>query len=203
MTPRAYALLAQEAYSAKPDIGSAPGPSCAIVRQTPDGLVIAFPGTDSFSDLLTDFDVKPDPVPFLGHVHGGFWDAYASIQDDVIAAASGQEVIFVGHSLGAALAIVAAASFVANGNSVKAIWGFAPPRVSPDQCISSVLAKTPMALYRNGNDAVPAVPPLWPQSGSMIQIGKAALPFINLKDHALARYINALAAMESNFIPAA
>ncbi|WP_321800379.1 hypothetical protein [Burkholderia sp. BCC1988] len=60
-----------------------------------------------------------------------------------------------------------------------------------------------MALYRNGNDAVPAVPPLWPQSGSLIQIGKAALPFVNLKDHALARYISALAAMESKLIPAA
>ncbi|KWN80885.1 lipase [Burkholderia ubonensis] len=196
MTPRDFAILAQEAYKAKPDIGSAPGPSCAIVRQTLAGLVIAFPGTDSFADLLADFDVKPDPVPFLGHVHGGFWDAYAAIQDEVIAAAGGQEVIFVGHSLGAALAIVAAASFVANGNSVKAVWGFAPPRVSPEPNISTVLAKTPMALYRNGNDAVPAVPPLWPQSGSLTQIGKAALPFINFKDHALTRYIDALAAME-------
>ncbi|CAJ2711987.1 lipase family protein [Burkholderia pseudomallei] len=203
MTPHDYALLAQEAYTAKPDIGSAPGPSCAIVRQTPAGLVIAFPGTDSFADLLADFDVTPDAVPGLGHVHGGFWNAYAAIQGEVIAAASGQEVIFVGHSLGAALAIVSAASFVANGNPVKAVWGFAPPRVSPEPSISAVLAKTPMALYRNGNDAVPAVPPLWPQSGSLIQIGKAALPFINLKDHALARYINALTAMESNLTPAA
>ena len=193
LLPVDYARLAQEAYSAKPDIGSAPGPSCAIVRKTADGLVIAFPGTDSVADLLADFDVKPDPVPLLGHVHGGFWSAYLAIQNEVIAAASGQDVIFVGHSLGAALAVVAAASFVANGNPVKAVWGFAPPRVSPEPCISTVLAKTPMALYRNGNDAVPAVPPLWPQSGSLIQIGKASLPFINLKDHALERYIAAVA----------
>ncbi len=47
MIPRDYALLAQEAYRAKPDIGSAPGPPCAIVRDTAGGLVIAFPGTDT------------------------------------------------------------------------------------------------------------------------------------------------------------
>ena len=187
-----FALIAQEAYSTTPDIGVARGPSCAIVRDVADGRVIAFPGTDSVADLLADFDVRPDPVPFLGHVHGGFWSAYLAIQREIIDAASGREVIFVGHSLGAALAIVAAASFVSNGNPVKAVWGFAPPRVSPDSGIAAVLSKTPTTLYRNGNDAVPAVPPLWPQSGSLIQIGKAALPFINLKDHALSRYIDAL-----------
>lgn len=192
MNARDYALLAQEAYSAPHDIGGGSGPSCAIVRDVADGRVIAFPGTDSVADLLADFDVKPDPVPFLGHVHGGFWNAYQAIQQEVIDAVSGNPVIFVGHSLGAALAIVAAASFVANGNPVKAVWGFAPPRVSPDASISSVLAGTHMNLYRNGNDAVPAVPPMWPQSGSLIQIGKASLPFINLKDHSLSRYIAAL-----------
>lgn len=192
MSPYDYALLAQEAYSASPDIGAGTGPSCAIVRDVADGRVIAFPGTDSVADLLADFDVKPDPVPFLGHVHGGFWNAYQAIQQEVIEAIAGNSVIFVGHSLGAALAIVAAASFVANGNPVKAVWGFAPPRVSPDARISSVLAGTHMNLYRNGNDAVPAVPPIWPQSGSLIQIGKASLPFINLKDHSLSRYIAAL-----------
>lgn len=192
MNARDYALLAQEAYSAPHDIGNGSGPSCAIVRDVADGRVIAFPGTDSVADLLADFDVKPDPVPFLGHVHGGFWNAYQAIQQEVIDAVAGDPVIFVGHSLGAALAIVAAASFVANGNLVKAVWGFAPPRVSPDISISSVLAGTHMNLYRNGNDAVPAVPPMWPQSGSLIQIGKASLPFINLKDHSLSRYIAAL-----------
>lgn len=192
MNARDYALLAQEAYSAPHDIGTGNGPACAIVRDVADGRVIAFPGTDSVADLLADFDVKPDPVPFLGHVHGGFWNAYQAIQQEVIEAVGGDPVIFVGHSLGAALAIVAAASFVANGNPVKAVWGFAPPRVSPDASISSVLAGTHMNLYRNGNDAVPAVPPMWPQSGSLIQIGKASLPFINLKDHSLSRYIAAL-----------
>lgn len=192
MNARDYAMLAQEAYSAPHDIGNGNGPSCAIVRDVADGRVIAFPGTDSVADLLADFDVKPDPVPFLGHVHGGFWNAYQAIQQEVTNAVAGNPVIFVGHSLGAALAIVAAASFVANGNPVKAVWGFAPPRVSPDASISSVLAGTHMNLYRNGNDAVPAVPPMWPQSGSLIQIGKASLPFINLKDHSLSRYIAAL-----------
>jgi hypothetical protein len=47
LLPSDYALIAQEAYVAKPDIGSSPGPSCAIVRDTAAGRVIAFPGMDS------------------------------------------------------------------------------------------------------------------------------------------------------------
>lgn len=53
MTPRDFALLAQEAYSAKPDIGKADSASRAIVRQTAGGLV--------------------------GQVHHGFWKAWGAI----------------------------------------------------------------------------------------------------------------------------
>jgi triacylglycerol lipase len=188
-----YALLAQEAYSAAPDIGVAGNASCAIVRDTAAGRVIAFPGTDSFADLLTDFDVDPDHAPLLGPIHGGFWQTYAAMKAQIVAAAAGQTVTFVGHSLGAALAIVAAADFVANGNAVGSVYGFAPPKVSPQNTINTVLARTQMFLFRNGNDVVPIVPPLWYRGSPAIQqIGKPSLPFPNLKDHALALYIAAL-----------
>lgn len=193
MTPRDFALLAQEAYSAKPDIGSAPGPSCAIVRNTSDGIVIAFPGTDSIADLLADFDVTPTAVPALGRIHQGFYKAWSAISAQVESAAGDAPVTFVGHSLGAALALIAGASRVAAGKPVRAVWGFEPPRVSPEPTIRNVLSKTAVSLYKNGNDAICDVPPLWPQSGKLIGIGKASYPFPNLRDHALARVIQALA----------
>lgn len=192
MNAHDYALLAQEAYDAKPDIGSAPGPSCAIVRKTVDGLVIAFPGTDSFSDLLADFDVTPTPVPGLGRIHQGFWKAWSAIASQVQSSAGDAPVTFVGHSLGAALAVIAGASRVLAGKPVKAVFGFEPPRVSPEPKIANVLVKTPVFLFKCGNDAVCDVPPLWPQSAKLIGIGTAVYPFPNLRDHALARVISAL-----------
>lgn len=193
LRPVDYARLAQEAYSAKPDIGSAPGPSCAIVRQTADGLVIAFPGTDSFPDLLADFDVTPSPVPVLGRIHNGFWQAYSVIAPQIESAAGDVPVTFAGHSLGAALAVIAGAARVAAGKPVQAVYGFEPPRVSPEPTIGNVLAKTSVILFKNGNDAVCDVPPLWPQSAKLIGIGKPCYPFPNLRDHALARVIASLA----------
>ena len=193
LLPVDYARLAQEAYSAKPDIGSAPGPSCAIVRQTADGLVIAFPGTDSVADLLADFDVTPDPVPVLGRIHRGFWKAWSAISPQIESTAGEAPVTFVGHSLGAALAVIAGAARVASGKPVQAVYGFEPPRVSPEPTINNVLAKTSVILYKNGNDAVTDVPPLWPQSANLIGIGKPCYPFPNLRDHAIARVIAALA----------
>lgn len=192
MTPRDWALIAQEAYTAKPDIGSAPGPSCAIVRHTADGLVIAFPGTDSVADLLTDFDVTPTPVPALGRIHQGFYKAWSAISAQVESAAGDAPVTFTGHSLGAALAVIAGASRMAAGKPVQAVWGFEPPRVSPEPTIHNVLAKTSVILYKNGNDAVTDVPPLWPQSAKLIGIGKPCYPWPNLRDHAIARVIEAL-----------
>lgn len=193
MTPLDAALLAQAAYDDTPDIGTAKSAGCCIVRDADVGRVIAFPGTDSFTDLLTDFSVGTDAPPLLGPVHGGFWSAYASIKEQIIEAVSGHLVVFIGHSLGAALATIAAADFRANGNPVVGVYAFAPPKVSPSQAIANVLVKTPVFQYRKGNDIVPTVPPAWFHGSRLMKpIGQPSYPFLNLKDHALAGYISAL-----------
>jgi hypothetical protein len=196
MTPHDYALLAQEAYDAKPDIGSAPGPSCAIVRNTVDGLVIAFPGTDSFSDLLADFDVTPTAVPSLGRIHQGFWKAWSAIAVQVGNAAGYAPVTFVGHSLGAALAVIAGASRVIAGKPVQGVYGFEPPRVSPDLTIRTLLAKVPVHLYKNGLDLVTDVPLGWNHAGLLTHIGKPELPWPNTLDHRISAVIEALSAID-------
>lgn len=195
MTPYDFALLAQEAYQAKPDIGTGLTASCCIVRDVADGRVIAFPGTDSVADLLTDFSVDTQVPPLIGPLHGGFWQAYAVIKQRIIEATAGADnVIFVGHSLGAALAEVAAADYIANGNNfVSAVYAFAPPKISPTNQIACILRGTPIFQYRNGNDIVPTVPPAWYHATSAFDsIGTPAWPFLNLADHKLDRYISAL-----------
>ncbi|MBR8188314.1 alpha/beta fold hydrolase [Burkholderia vietnamiensis] len=195
MSPRDFALLAQEAYSAKPDIGKADSASRAIVRQTAGGLVVAFPGTDNLDCVAADLDAHPIDVIGLGLVHHGFWKAWGAIAVDVLAAIDGRPVTLVGHSLGAAIAIMAAAAMVVGGNPPAAVYGFEPPRVSKNGSVAAVLAAVPLNLFKNGNDIVPDLPPDWEHAGPIRQIGRASLPFPNIADHAIARVIAALAIM--------
>lgn len=196
MTPHDYALLAQEAYSAKPDIGVAASSSRAIVRQTIAGLVVAFPGSDNFDCWTTDFDIEPIDVVGVGKVHRGFWSAWSAIASPVLDAIGTTPVTFVGHSLGGAIAILAAVSLIASGRPVAAVYGFEPPRVSPDLGVRTLLSKVPVHLYKNGNDIVPDVPLGWQQAGLLNRIGKPLLPFANVQDHELGRVIEALSGID-------
>ncbi|WP_175788098.1 lipase family protein [Burkholderia cenocepacia] len=197
MTPRDYALLAQEAYSAKPDIGNADSASRAIVRQAPGGLVVAFPGTDNLDCVAADLDAHPIDVIGIGQVHHGFWKAWGTIAVDVLGAIDGRPVTLVGHSLGAAIAIMAAAAMVAGGKPPAAVYGFEPPRVSTNGSVAALLARVPMNLYKNGNDIVPDLPPDWHHAGAIQHIGRPAFPFLNVTDHAIARVVAALTAPAS------
>ncbi|MCA8492540.1 alpha/beta fold hydrolase [Burkholderia arboris] len=196
MTPRDYALLAQEAYSAKPDIGKADSASRAIVRQTAAGLVVAFPGTDNLDCVAADLDAHPIDVIGIGQVHHGFWSAWGAIALDVLAAIDGRPVTLVGHSLGAAIAIMAASAMVATGSAPAAVYGFEPPRVSTNGSVAELLTNVPLSLYKNGNDIVPELPPNWQHAGAIQAIGLPALPFLNVTDHAIARVISALSSVQ-------
>lgn len=192
MTPRDYALLAQEAYTAVPDIGKADSASRAIVRTTDDGLCVAFPGSDNVQCWLTDFDVIPISVPGAGEVHKGFWNAWQAIASDVVDAIGDQPVTFVGHSLGAAIAICAAVSLALAGKPVISVYGFEPPRVSPGLGVRNALSSIALHLYRNGLDLVPDVPPNWQHAAILIHVGTPLLPFPNTLDHQIGRVILAL-----------
>jgi len=193
MTPLDFALLAQEAYAAAPDIGKADSASRAIVRQTAAGLVVAFRGSDNADSWETDFDIETVDVVGAGTFHCGFWSAWQAISTDVLASVNGQPVTLVGHSLGAALAIAAALDLTISGNPPKVVYGFEPPRVSPDLSVRSLLSRVPVKLYKNGNDLVPDLPLGWDHAALLTHIGKPALPFPNLQDHAIGRVIQALA----------
>lgn len=192
MTPRDFALLAQEAYSAAPDIGIENSASRAILRQTAAGLVVAFPGTDNMACFAADFDIEPFDVAGIGKVYRGFWSAWDAISLPVLAASAGQHVILTGHSLGGAMAILAAAYMAVGGNPPAAVYAFEPPRVGDDMGIRTALASVPLYLFRNGNDLVTDLPPAGHHPAMLTPIGIPAFPFPNLADHQIARVIAAL-----------
>lgn len=198
MEPMHFALMAQEAYGATPDIGDAKSASRAITRLTDVGLCVAFPGTDNLECVGADLDALTVSVPGIGRVHKGFWQAWQAIATPVLEAIGDQPVTLIGHSLGAAIAICAAASMALAGRPPIAVWAFEPPRVSPDISVRTTLAGVPLHLFKNGNDAVPDIPPGWNHAGLVTSIGKPAYPWPNIADHAIARVIDALSSDQSS-----
>ncbi len=192
MTALDYALLAQKSYADAPTFGNVNSAGRAVMY----GDVLAFRGSDDISSWVHDIDACPTEVTGLGRVHAGFWSAYMEIKDSVLGAAPS---VTTGHSLGAAMAILAAADLCLFGRPPKACYAFEPPRASIDSTLGNVLAQhgVQIYLYKNGNDLVPDVPihiPFydWQHCRPLIHIGKPAEPYPNVTDHEIQRVIDAL-----------
>ena len=187
MNARDYAALAQAAYDDPPDIGVADSASRAIVRETADGLVVAFPGSNNLPSWLADLNALPRSVLGMGSVHAGFHDAWEAIAAQVVAAIGDKPVTLVGHSLGGSLSLICAAALTLSGKPPVAVWAFEPARVSYDLTLRNLLVKVPLHLTRNGNDLVTNLPPGGVHPGLLTHIGPALLPIVNVQDHLLPR----------------
>lgn len=193
MTPRDFALLAAEAYTAPPDIGKADSASRAIVRHTDAGLCVAFRGSDDIASWIADLDAIPVSVPGMGIVHQGFWQSWQAISGLVMAAIGDQPVTLTGHSLGGSISLLAAAALTLAGKPPITVYAFEPARVSFDLSIRNVLAKVPLHLYKNGNDLVVDLPPGGVHPALLTHIGTPLLPLPNVADHMMDRVLLALA----------
>lgn len=198
MSARLYAELAREAYTAAPDIGDEDSAVRAILRQTDDGLAMAFRGTDNLLCWLADLHADAIPAGKLGRLHHGFWQAYCSA--DAALMRYSPDVI-CGHSEGAALALIYAGMLclAKPARPPKAVFAFEPPHVCADDKLGDLLAANGVALTitRNGNDVVPIIPRVlyhWRHPGPVRAIGKARWPVPNIEDHAIASVIEALEA---------
>ncbi len=193
MTPADYALLAARAYTEPPTIGAASSAARAVVFEQG---VVGFPGTNNLACWLADLDAFIDDVPGMGRLHAGFWRAFQSISEPLMARIDVQ--VTLGHSEGAALAILYAAQLCIAGKPPKAVYAFEPPRVSACGTLAALFAARGVALTltQNGNDVVPEVPRMlapWQHAAPLQRIGRPALPCPNIDDHLIAHVIVALA----------
>ncbi len=156
----------------------------AYILRTDQFLVLAFRGSQEPQDWLTNlttqlrsFTIQKDGVSALssyqGRVHTGFFLAWAIIeqavlvqiarwQKDFVAQGKPLPPIYVtGHSLGGALATVAAAALVENKLEVAGVYTFGQPRVGDRTFANQLSLNTGGKIYRfvNNNDMVPHVPP--------------------------------------------
>jgi hypothetical protein len=149
----------------------APTPLCSSATGTqafaavlPDGRsLVVFRGTEpqAVSDIGTDLAATLDP--WQGHatarVHHGFAKALASIEAELarwLAGRPGAPVIFTGHSLGAALATLAASRWQA-----AQLITFGSPRVGNADFVAT-LAATAIERYVDCCDIVTHLPPECP-----------------------------------------
>jgi triacylglycerol lipase len=128
--------------------------------------VLSFRGTqvEEMRDVVADARVRKEPEVF-GKVHRGFKDALDEVWGDVAAAAGAvgdRRLWITGHSLGAALAVLAAARLSHGGHSVAGVYPLGQPRVGNASFVRAFDRELPDRCFRVVNyiDIVPRLPPL-------------------------------------------
>ena len=126
----------------------------AFLVRSPSFAVLAFRGTQQeLRDFLTDADAVRIPIA-AGEVHRGFEEALDSVWDAIAGALPADVPLFyTGHSLGAALAILAAGR-----RAPRAAYVFGAPRVG-DAAFAASLANVKLYRVVDGSDVVTTVPP--------------------------------------------
>jgi triacylglycerol lipase len=152
-----------------PVTGLPPKSACVVVAGGRDATIVSFSGTDplKIEDWITDFTAAPSATD----LHSGFQAAVTTVWPAIKTAiknraASEQPVFFTGHSLGGALAIIAAELALSDPElqvPATAVYTFGSPRVGGQTFFDSYkpLGGVTFRLV-HGSDVVPTVPPSLP-----------------------------------------
>ncbi len=145
------------------------GESQGIILENDRMMVIAFRGTDSTADWLGNLKVAPRFVPSLGGaLHRGFLDAYdavAPLVDAAVARAGDRALWITGHSLGGALAVIAALTH--RDREIAGLMTFGQPRLLGKRPARAIFDKFGGRYRRfvNRDDIVTRVPPGYSHTG--------------------------------------
>ena len=147
----------------------------AFVAHHSNFAVVVVRGTDSLADWVANLKITPITHPLGGKVHRGFAAGLAlgsktiSVEVD-IAIARHSKVFFAGHSLGGAIAMLAAAEFPKN--SVAGIYTFGAPRIGSQEFTYEFLRRFHETFKRfvHGRDIVPRIPPTLLHPGKPIRL---------------------------------
>ncbi len=140
-----------------------------------DTAIVAFRGTEKkVADWLTDLNAFGTTRSY-GRVHRGFWAAFqgvAYLLDAAIADLGSPNLVLTGHSLGGALAVIAAAEWK-DKYPVQSIYTYGQPAVGKGHFPGFMRENYDDLFYRfvNDDDIVPMVPPLYCHTGQLYHFG--------------------------------
>lgn len=146
-----------------------------FVAGNSETAIVAFRGTEAkIKDWLIDLNFIGTTQSY-GRVHRGFWAAFQSVSDllDVAIADLGTpKLILTGHSLGGALALIAAAEWFGK-HDVHSIYTYGQPAVGKGTFTEFMDGHISGAYHRvvNDDDIVPMVPPTYRHTGKLSQFG--------------------------------
>lgn len=181
---RGSSLLSHHRLAMHPlDAGGTQG----FVFTGPNACIVAFRGTEmTLDDWLSDADARQQQCPSWGQkdqsikIHRGFHTSLDHVWPDMLSHVLQADlpVWFTGHSLGGALAVLAAYRLEAiekPGVRVAGVYTFGQPRVGNVAWAKSVPAEMEQRIFRyvNDRDIVPLVPPPMPIPMDYHHIGHA------------------------------
>jgi len=149
-----------------PATGLPPRSACVVVAAGRGATFVTFAGSDplKFEDWITDFNA----VQSADDLHRGFADAVETVWPVIQAAianrpAPGEPLFFTGHSLGGALAVLAAARAAHEPNvQTTVVYTFGSPRTGGSAFFNGYTPGNSTFRLINGTDIVPTVPPAQP-----------------------------------------
>jgi pimeloyl-ACP methyl ester carboxylesterase len=130
-------------------------------------VVVSFRGTSGFRDFVTDGDIRRvRPEWAAGGVHNGFKTALDSVWSQVTTklgppSAQQKDIWVTGHSLGAALAQLAALRLTQAGYRVQRVYTFGTPRIGDKDLVADYDRRLGAQTFPHVNwrDVVARVPP--------------------------------------------
>ena len=159
-------------------------------------IIVAFRGTDDADDWRRNFKAIPAATG-LGIVHAGFLEGYRALSLQVIRAVTAardndQAVWLTGHSLGGAMAVLAAPELHAATKRLDGIVTFGQPPVGYPAFAEAWETTFPKRLVRyvNHRDVVADV------------ISPLALPFAELTHTGEVRYFDTAGILHTSGVPA-
>ena len=148
------------------------GAAQGFLASTASLVLVAFRGTESTADWLSNLKVQPRTVPGLGKVHAGFWGQFTALQpqlEKLLQPRRNLPLLVSGHSLGGAIAVLAAATW-ATDRQVRALCTYGQPAVALEGAAIAIGTALAGRHHRLVNDAdiVPRVPPGYRHSGHLL-----------------------------------